>query len=641
MTYVNLALSKVHTSNKFYTYKTDLNIKLGDIVKVSFKNSFAWGVVISIVKKPTFIVKEIEKKSNLSLPDSSLKLLKWMIEFYPEDSGMITNLFLPANLNVKPRTSVQVTIIKGKDKKLPKATKEQLAAEKELSIKSINKYLLHGETGTGKTYVFIKKTKQLINNNKSVLILVPEIGLTPQLLEDLRKYLNCNIVLTHSELSPSERRRVWEYTATCNKPTVYVGPRSALFLPFNNLDMIVIDEAHDNSYKQNQSPRYNALNIAGKLAEINGSKIIQSTATPNVDDYEKAIANNYKIIRMHQQAAGKLSGSVSIIDITNRDNFISSPYLCEPLVNAIKQSLIDKQQSLLFLNRRGSARLIQCNNCGWQALCPNCGIPLIYHHDNFTVICHTCNYKISSFNTCKSCKSSDLLFKSIGTKSLVEHTKKLFPLANVVRFDADSTASEKYYKNIDNLKTGSADIIVGTQLITKGIDLKRLSVVGVINADSVINLPDFKAEETTFQQLYQVTGRAIRGHVLSKSFVQTRVPNHPVMIAVFNRSWRNFYNYELEKRRQYVYPPYCFIALIKVNRKSSKSAQNKCIEIFEKLQNKPGIITLGPSPSFYEKAAGIYCWQIFIKSKKRSNILDSIKNLPEDVTIDMDPISLL
>jgi primosomal protein N' (replication factor Y) len=472
--------------------------------------------------------------------------------------------------------------------------------------------------------------------------LAPEIGLTPQLIHDFKKHIKAPIVLTHSELAPAERRRVWEYALNSNKPSVFVGPRSALFLPFHNLGLIVVDEAHDASFKQNQSsPRYQSLYIAGKLAALHGALLIQSTATPNVDDYEMAKAHDYKIIRIKTQAAGDYKSNLSIIDISDRQNFVKSPHLSNQLVDAVKNALKNNEQIMLFLNRRGSARLVQCSNCGWQALCPNCGIPLIYHHDYHAIRCHTCNFKEAAPAKCPKCESIDLNFKIIGTKSLVEHAQKLFPKAKIMRFDADSLAAERLHRNIDVLKKGDVDIVIGTQLISKGIDLPRLSVVGVINADTGLNLPDFRAEETTFQQLYQVTGRAGRGHVLSNSFIQTRLPDHPVMQAVLNRSWDDYYRYEIDKRQKFNYPPLCFLALIKVQKKTSNSAKNTSQKIYDSLIKNKATLLLGPSPSFYEKFGDYYTWQIILKAHDRANLVSELKNLTSEWTVDIDPTSLL
>lgn len=543
-------------------------------------------------------------------------------------------------MSVKAR-SQEPKVLKGHGKKLPAANVEQLAALKIINQSSVKRVLLHGDTATGKTRVFMDKANAVIDSGRSVLILTPEIGLTPQLLDDLSKHMKAPVVLTHSELTPAERRRVWQYALANPKPTVYVGPRSALFLPFGNLGLIVIDEAHDASYKQGQSPRYQSLYVAGKLAELHSAQLLQSTATPNADDYAKAQAHGYQIIRMMTKAVGNKSSQVSLVDITNRDNFQHNSYISDQLIESMAVALNKRQQVMLFLNRRGSARSVQCDNCGWQALCPKCGLPLTYHHDYHIIRCHSCNFHQAAANSCPLCGSPDLIYKSIGTKSLVDQTARLFPKSRIIRFDADSSAAEQYYRHIDELKQGQFDIIIGTQLISKGINLPYLSVVGVINADSSLNLPDYRAEELTFQQLYQVTGRTGRGYLPSQAIIQTRLPDNPVMRAVKNRSWEEYYSYEQAKRQQFGYPPFCFLAIFKIIKKNPSQAEKMSQKAFDQLSDIRGLTLLGPSPSFYEKPGGNYSWQIIAKAAKRSALVDVARNLSSDWTIDIDPAGLL
>lgn len=640
MTYVEVAIAKQHTGDKFFSYETELPVEIGAIVRVSYGRAKAMGVVVGIVKKPTFKTKPISEILPFTLPTESLQLMLWMFTFYPDDRGMITQLFIPSNFVSKPNKQTAKSL-PGSNKPLPPANPEQQVALAKLLDAKTKRALLHGDTGTGKTRVFIEVANQTLARGKSVLVLTPEIGLTPQLIAEIATHVTAPVILTHSELTPVERRRVWEHAVNSSDPHVYVGPRSALFLPIQNLGLIVIDEAHDASYKQGQSPRYQSAHIAARLAGLHDAELIQSTATPNTDDYELAVQNNYEILRMKTPAAGTLTSTTELIDITNRENFTKNPYLSNQLLDAIADALAKSEQAMLFLNRRGSARLVQCASCGWQALCPRCGIPLTYHHDQYTIRCHTCGYKEAAPTSCPICKSAELSFKSIGTKTLVEQTQKLFPKARIMRFDADSLAAEQLHRNVDVLKNGEVDIVIGTQLISKGIDLPNLSVVGVINADTGLNLPDFRAEETTFQQLYQVTGRVGRGHKLSKSFVQTRLPNHPVMEAVLQRSWEDYYTYELSKRKQFSYPPYCFIAVFKVSKKTNAAAEAAADKAMTLLRSVGGISVLGPSPSYYEKSNDLYTWQVIVKSNKHSKLVEAAKLLPNDWLVDIDPVSLL
>lgn len=640
MYYFEVAVARVHTGKKIFTYSSDNKIEVGSVVKVPFGSRQVWAIVIAIVRKPIFKTKSIEEKLIDKLPLTSVKLLLWMFEYYPEDNGSIAQLFLPATL-AKQKTQSTYQPQLGKNVKLPRATNEQQKILKTIKAYKNQRILLHGDTGTGKTRVFVEIAKNILKNQRSVLILTPEIGLTPQLFNDLKNYLPTYIALTHSALTNAKRRAIWQYALKNKKPTVYIGPRSALFLPIHNLGLIVIDEAHDNSYKQQQSPKYQTLNVAGKLANLHSSLLIHSTATPNIEEYEIAKAHNFLILTMSQTAAGKQTSKTHIINLNERKFFTKSPYVANQLIEATKNALLNNEQVIFFLNRRGSARLIQCNQCGWQAICPNCNLPLIYHHDIHIIRCHSCNYRHLVPNQCPECSNLDIVFKVLGTKTLVEHIQKLFPRAKIKRFDADSANNERYYKQIENLKNGKVDIIIGTQLITKGIDLPKLSVVGVINADNSLNLPDYRAEEITFQQLYQVTGRAIRGHKKSQVFIQTSWPDHPVMKALKNRSWSDFYNYELPKRQAFFYPPKIFLAILKITKKTSALAEAKSHVVIKQLSQQKGLDILGPSPSFYAKTSKGYTWQIILKSNRRSKLVKIVKQLPSGWTANIDPSSLL
>lgn len=639
MHYVEVAVAKQRGGSRLYTYESDIALSVGAIVVVPFGKKSATGIVYAVVKKPLFATRQITTVIPFVLPQTSMELLQWLFNFYPDDYGVLAQLLLPASFTVKP-SKIPIQPLLGKQQKLPTASAEQ--AEALRIIADSERILLHGDTGTGKTRVFLEVAKKSLAAGKSVVIVTPEIGLTPQLVHDIELYLGAPIVLTHSSMTEAERRKSWEYAANNTAPTVYVGPRSVLFLPMQNIGLIVLDEAHDAAYKQGQSPRYQASHVAATLAGLHKAKLILSTATPNIADYQQAQERGYAVLRLIKLAAGEHRSEVSIVDITDRSLFNKNQHLSDELVTKLEQTLKKGEQSIVFLNRRGSARLIQCASCGWQALCPNCGIPLTYHHDLHSIRCHTCNYKTPAPSSCPICNSVDLEFKSIGTKTLVEQIQKLLPEARIMRFDTDNTASEQLHKHVKAIKNGEVDILVGTQLITKGIDLPNLGLVGVVNADTGLNLPDFRAEEQTFQQLHQVVGRVDRGHRKGFAVIQTRVPEHPVMQAVLNRNWSAFADYELNKRKLHKYPPFSYIAQFQITKKTSALAEKEATKAFEALQTaKLGIQLLGPSPSFYEHSANGITWQIIAKGPKRSQLVTAARILPSDWRSDIDPLNLL
>lgn len=639
MQYIELSIATNHSGRQYYTYSTTETVAVGTIVKLSFGRKQALGIVRGVVKKPTFSTKTITQVLPFTLPQKSLKLLAWLEAFYPYDYGDLTSLFLPPNTLVNPRKALDTTPPTNTTQPLPPLTNDQKQALQNIGK---NKHaLLHGTTGSGKTRVFLELAKEVLATGKSVLILTPEIGLTPQLEKYIAKHLPYPVYVTHSQNTLAQRRRVWDQAMGSSFPAIFVGPRSSLFLPYQSLGLIVADESHDNSYKNMKSPRYNGVYVASRLAQIHKATFLQSTATPNTSDYVICQKKNIPTPRMTQTAAGQQKVTGQIVDINDKKKFTKNKYLSDVLIDSINAALAANQQTMLFINRRGSARVVQCNKCGHTEECPTCGIPVTYHHDSHSLKCHLCGYSSSATAQCSSCGSPDLLFFAPGTKGIEQELETLFPSAKIARFDLDVSAKDTLHRRMGELKDGSVDIIIGTQVISKGLDLPKLSVVGVLNADSTIQMPDYRAEEVGFQQLYQVTGRVGRGHTKSKFFIQTRQPEHPVIQAALARSWDEFYVYERHKRSQFDYPPFKHVALLKTIKAKSKTAENTANKLAKLLEPVKNIEVLGPSPSYHELTNGKYSWQIIIKSSSRASLLRAAKQASADWIIDMDPLSLL
>jgi primosomal protein N' (replication factor Y) len=639
MVYVEVSVAAPHTSRRFYTYSTSVPVRIGDIVQVPFARKSAFGIVRTIVKKPTFVTKEITAITDLTMSTEAVHLLTWLESFYPYDFGEISNLFIPPNVLTNSRHNQETLQQKSTVSALPELNEDQKNA---LSIITHNRHtLLHGDTGTGKTRVFLEYANSQLSAGKAVLILTPEIGLTPQLEQTIRSMCPYPVHVIHSQKTPAHRKKIWQTAQKNEQPSLYIGPRSSLFLPYKNLGLVVIDEAHDSSYKSMQSPKYNALYVAAQLAHIHDATFIQSTATPNVSDYSIAMQKNIPIARMTTIAAGvEKPADGAVIDMTDASLFTTHKLLSDPLIAAIADALQKNEQSMLFLNRRGSARVVQCNSCGHIELCSQCGLPLTFHHDSHTLSCHICATKHKATNQCSTCLSVDILYFSPGTKGLEQEVTQLFPKARVARFDLDVSAKDAIHKKLSELQNGAFDIIIGTQLISKGFDLPSLSVVGVLNADSGLAIPDFRAEEITFQQLYQVTGRVGRGHTLSKYFIQTRQPNNPVIEAALQRNWHSYYSYELHKRKQYLYPPYTHLALLSITKSKQATAQKAAEGMAHTLATQH-LSVLGPSPSYHETAQGGYTWQLLLKAPRRSTLIHAIQSLPSEWNIDIDPINVL
>jgi primosomal protein N' (replication factor Y) len=404
-----------------------------------------------------------------------------------------------------------------------------------------------------------------------------------------------------------------------------------------------VDESHETAYKQDQAPYYHATTVAAKLASLHKATIVLGSATPLVTDYYIALAKQRPIIRMLQNAKSSdfLERSVSIVDLRDRAKFTKSPHISNELINGIEQTLTKKEQALVFLNRRGTARIIFCDSCGWQAVCPHCDLPLVYHADSHIMRCHSCDFKSSCPVSCPSCGNASVIFKSIGTKAIASELEKLFPDAKIMRFDTDNKKDERIEQHYDAIKRGDVDILVGTQTLAKGLDLPRLSLVGVAIADTGLYFPDFSAQERTYQLLAQVIGRVGRGHREGHAIVQTYSPDSPLLKSILSKNWQEFYEKEITERKIFHFPPFCYILKLSCRRASSASAQRAAISFVQKLQDeRKGITIEGPAPSFHEKVQNKYAWQIIIKSNNRQLLVNIIQDLPSGWSYDIDPMNL-
>jgi primosomal protein N' (replication factor Y) (superfamily II helicase) len=483
-----------------------------------------------------------------------------------------------------------------------------------------------------------------MDDGKSVLILYPEISLTSQLEQTLIDYFGSGVVsVYHSRQTKSQQRHSWIRIHDGKKPAIVIGPRSALFLPHRNLGLVIIDEAHDGSYKQDSGTRYSGIVAAAALARQHKAQIILGSATPPVQETKQIVSKGGALVCMHNLAKDNI-GDVKnfiIVDMTKSKNISKSYLLSNTLVDHIKTALLNKKQILLFLNKRGTARMLLCETCGWHASCPRCEMPLTHHHDSFSLQCHVCGFRQRSIISCPDCDRT-LILKNPGIKAVEEDLKVLFPSAIIARFDSDNKKIESFQENYETIKSGGADIIIGTQLITKGLDLPLLDTVGILQADSALLLPDYTSEERTFQQLTQVSGRVGRGHsAVGTVIVQTYQPSSYIFPYVTKQDWHGFYEQELIKRKQNNYPPYSFAMKIWISKKTRDSTIAACNKLAKYLIKNKQIRVLGPAPCFYEKSSGKYSWQFIVTARDRTELTHIAADLPNDLYFDLDPASFL
>lgn len=630
------------------TYTSTERLLPGVIVRVPLKQKTVLGIVKRLAPAPKGIamkpIDEVLTSNEMVLPMETLKLITWLNLYYPSGSGSITQLFVPQSWPKKPRQKNIQQIIRTPQPTLPPLTKQQNSAVQQLST-HIGTAILHGDTGTGKTRIYIELIRRVLHSGKSALVLVPEIGLTPQLLTELvNAFPSYPHEVLHSGINIAERRNSWLRILKQEGPQIILGPRSALFAPIKNLGCIIVDECHDESYKQDNSPGYHALRVASQLGILHEATTVFGSATPNISDMYIAKQKNVPIVRLTERAKKIDTATTNhqIINHHDKREFTKSPYLSSALLKAINNQLTQGLQSFLFLNRRGSARIVVCSECNWRALCPRCNLPLTLHEDVFKLRCHTCGFHQKAPVSCPECGNVDITYFGPGTKALETELTQLFPNTIIARFDSDNLTHERLDKQIARIKDGEIDIIIGTQILVKGFDIPKLGLVGIIDADTSLSFPDFSVEEKTYQLINQAIGRVGRGHVAGNVVVQTNNPESRLLLQALSKNWDDFYNDQIKFRREYIFPPFTFLLKLECRRKKQTSAIQAANKLRNNLlQTQADITVLGPSPSFHEYYNGYYSWQLVIKSVRRSDLLKIIAKLPSGWKYTIDPTHLL
>lgn len=525
---------------------------------------------------------------------------------------------------------------------------EQQKVYKEIfnSINTNETFLLYGVTGSGKTNVYMKVIEDVIKNNKTAILLVPEISLTPQIIKRFTSYFS-NIAVLHSGLSDGEKYDEWRKINE-GKVNIVIGARSAIFAPLKNIGVIIIDEEHSQTYKQENSPRYNAIDIAKERCKYHNCPLILGSATPSLESFARAKKNVYKLLELKNRYNNNTMPKVEIIDM-NKEFKKASGYFSNTLIDQIKETLERKEQVILFLNRRGYSSFLTCSSCGYVEKCPNCDISLTYHKSSNMLRCHYCGYATKRKKLCPKCQEE---FKDygIGTEKVEEELKSLIKDAKIIRMDVDTTTTKNAHaKIINSFLEEKYNILVGTQMIAKGLDFPNVTLVGVLNADIGLNFPDFRSSETTFSLLNQVLGRSGRGNKEGKVLIQTFNPEHYAIAYTKNHDYLGFYNEEMKIRKILKYPPYYYICSIKIISKDYNFASKSSYDVVNYLkQNIKNEIILGPSVCNVFKLNNNYRFQIIIKYKDVNNILEYLTNIEHHyfnkkdikVEIDFNPLKL-
>lgn len=516
------------------------------------------------------------------------------------------------------------------DKELVKqqlTSSQQNVVDEVLETKDENIFLLHGVTGSGKTEVYMELIENAINNNKTSIVLVPEISLTPQMIERFQKRFGNIIAALHSALSEGEKYDEYRRIAR-GEVKIVIGARSAIFAPLSNIGIIIIDEEHSESYKQDNNPRYNAKNIAILRAKYNNCKVIMGSATPSLESYARALNGNFHLLQLPNRVNGKNLPNINLIDM-NKEIKTSKGHFSKELLESINDKINNNEQVILLLNRRGYASFVTCKNCGYTFKCPHCDITLTYHKISKTLRCHYCGYATKVYDTCPSCHEKSINDLGVGTEKIEEELNKFIPTARILRMDVDTTSKKgMHQKMIKSFKNHDYDILLGTQIVAKGLDFDNVTLVGVINADTSLNIPDFRSSENTFSLLSQVAGRSGRSKKSGNVIIQTFNIDHYAIKYAKNHDYVGFYNQEMKIRNMLKYPPYFHICYIKISSKDENYAKIESLKIKNALdRNLQSSIILGPSACGIFKLNNIYRYGIIIKYKKDSSIIPTLNKL--------------
>ena len=505
-------------------------------------------------------------------------------------------------------------------------TTDQIKSYNEIMNTNDSKYLLYGVTGSGKTEIYIELIKNVLKCNKTAIVLVPEISLTPQIVSRFKNVFGNSVAVFHSALSEGEKydeyRRIMK-----GEVSVVVGARSAIFVPLNNLGIIIIDECQSSTYKQENNPKYNAIDIAFKRGEYNNAKVVLGSATPSLEQYARAKKGVFHLVNLSKRISGR-NPQYEIVDMeaeSKKHNYIIS----DRLDKEIRNSLSKNEQIILLLNRRGFSTFLSCTNCGYVCTCPNCDISLIYHKSSNSYSCHYCGYRVEKTNICPKCHEESIKDLGLGTEKLESLIEKKYN-TKVLRMDADTTNTKNaHQKLISEFASGKYNILVGTQMVSKGLNFENVSLVGIINSDASLSIPDFRSAERTYELLSQTSGRVGRFNLPGKVIIQTYNPLNYVYKAVVKNDYDAFFNYEMNIRKTLKYPPYYYICSLTIISSKYELARDEANRVKKYLDNNldSEYIILGPSVASIFKLNNKYRFNIMIKYKKEDKLMKVLNEI--------------
>lgn len=643
-----------------YKVPSDLidNIQIGSICTIPFGKKTVRGIIFEIkddksVKDIEYEIKEIKNIiETFIIPKQYLEISRWISKYYLCSLGEAVSLFLPPKIS-RPRISkvasskykvesrATITLTPEQEEIFQELKKSLLLSNKPLAIS--NSALLFGVTGSGKTEIYLKLVEENLKQKKQTILLVPEIMLTPQIVEIFEKTFPNEACLMHSGLSQSEKYNSYKqfYSGERN---ILIGPRSALLVPSNNLGLIIVDEEQEDAYKQEKSPRYHAVDLASEICRKNNSLLLLGTATPRIETYWKTQTKEMILYEIKTRFKKERLPSSSLVDLKleiKKDNF--SPVSLE-LQKMITETLENKKQILLFLNRRGMSTFISCRECGEIINCPRCSIPLVYHINQGIdrLNCHHCDYITIPPRICPNCGSAKIKFFGAGVDKIENEIRNLFPSARIRKIDSKSLQNKgEYEKLFQALKNHQIDILIGTQILAKGLDIPNVDLVGVISADTGLHMPYFRASEKTFQILTQVSGRSGRKESIGHTIIQTYWPESSAILFASKHDFKGFFDQEISERKELNYPPFCHLIRVVIQDKNKLKAKTEIEQIADKLRLND-LNFIGPGPCFLSKINNLFRFHLIIKTTEIPNnkVIEIFKQYPF-ATWDVDPTELL
>jgi primosomal protein N' (replication factor Y) (superfamily II helicase) len=678
--YAEIILAKATPGlDKIYHYSIPKDLqdkaRVGSQVLAPFGSAKRVGYVVGFVE--TSDVKGIRDIAEVLSPyplfsRDSVELAKWMAEYY--NSFFITALktVMPPGmvkiekraLKTKRKKPLYPVIVDGKlqmtDKwERPAAQKFELTPEQrsalrsiatDIDIKKFSVSLLYGVTGSGKTEVYLRAADHVVSAGGGAIILVPEVGLTPQIVERFLEHFGDRLAVYHSEMKDKDRDTVWAQIAGGEKKVV-LGTRSAIFTPVKNLELIVLDEEYENTYKQEQNPRYHAREVAFTLAKKLNASVVLGSASPSIETYYHAKSGDYKLLELPKRIDDRPLPPVVLVDM--RDELKSGNYnvLSKKLKEELKATMLKKEQAILFINRRGYFSFVMCRTCGHTIQCPKCSSSLIYYMEAKELRCNHCNYTSAAPVICPECQSTQIKFFGAGTQKIEQEVARVVPSARILRLDRDTVTNKGSYEAIiRSFIDGSADILIGTQMVTKGLDIGSVTLVGVVAADIGLNLPDFRAAEHTFQLITQVAGRAGRHKLAGKVIVQTYNPEHYAIMFASKHDYGGFYEEEIKTREALGYPPFGSLINLIIQGENEKTVEQVSGDLARNLKKRlSGAEAFGPAKAPIEKLKGSFRYQVIIKGDNidgmRKTVVETLKHIVKlngvRISVDIDPYNML